>query len=49
MFRKMHEQDEMAKDKLAEGIEGFTKAMVQLEKLLSERLDKLETQPTISS
>lgn len=47
MFRKMHEQDEMAKDKLAEGIDGFTKAIVQLEKLLSERLDKLETQPTM--
>ena len=42
-FRKMHEQDEMAKDKLAEGIEGFTKAMVQLEKLLKERLDKMQT------
>jgi transaldolase len=47
-FRKMHEQDEMAKDKLAEGIDGFTKAMVQLEKLLKERLDKLQTQPTMA-
>jgi transaldolase len=37
-FRKMHEQDPMAKDKLAEGIEGFTKALVGLEKQLAERL-----------
>jgi transaldolase len=37
-FRKMHEADRMAHDKLAEGIEGFTKAMVGLEKLLGERL-----------
>ena len=31
-FRKMHEEDKMAKDKLDEGIEGFTKAIVELEK-----------------
>jgi transaldolase len=37
-FRKMHAADRMANDKLAEGIEGFTKAMVGLEKLLGERL-----------
>ncbi len=37
-FRRMHEEDRMAKDKLAEGIDGFTKAMVGLEKLLGERL-----------
>jgi transaldolase len=37
-FRKMHEADRMANDKLAEGIEGFTKAMIGLEKLLGERL-----------
>jgi transaldolase len=36
-FRKMHEEDRMAKDKLAEGIEGFSKALVSLEKLLTER------------
>lgn len=40
-FREMHEQDRMAKDKLAEGIEGFTKAIVSLEKKLAERLDKV--------
>jgi transaldolase len=40
-FRRMHEQDKMAKDKLAEGIEGFSKALVSLEKLLGERLAAL--------
>jgi len=38
-FRAMHEKDEMARDKLHEGIEGFSKALVALEKLLGERLD----------
>jgi len=37
-FRKMHAEDKMATDKLQEGIEGFTKAMIALEKLLGERL-----------
>lgn len=37
-FRKMHAADTMASDKLAEGIEGFTKATVSLEKFLGERL-----------
>jgi transaldolase len=32
----------MAKEKLAEGIEGFTKALETLEKLLSDRLAALE-------
>ena len=33
--------DQMANDKLAEGIAGFSKALVALEKLLAERLDAL--------
>ena len=37
-FRQMHEQDRMAREKLAEGIEGFTKAQVLLEKMLLERM-----------
>ncbi len=41
VFREMHEVDKMAKDKLAEGIDGFSKALVALEKLLGERLAKL--------
>ncbi len=40
-FRKMHDADKMASDKLAEGIAGFTKAIEQLEKFLGERLDAL--------
>ena len=40
-FRKMHAADKMASDKLEEGIQGFTKAIVTLEKLLGDRLDAL--------
>ena len=40
-FREMHEADRMANDKLAEGIEGFSKALVQAEKMLGEKLDAL--------
>jgi transaldolase len=36
-FRAAHEADRMANDKLAEGIAGFSKAIVALEKLLGER------------
>jgi transaldolase len=41
-FEKMHEADRMAHDKLSEGIDGFSKALVQLEQLLSKRLNELE-------
>lgn len=37
-FRGAHEADVMASEKLDEGITGFTKAIVALEKLLTERL-----------
>ncbi len=40
-FRKMHEVDKMAKEKLDEGIQGFSKAIVALEKLLEERYDAM--------
>jgi len=40
-FRKMHEADDMAKFKLQEGIDGFTKSLIELEKQLGERLQKL--------
>jgi transaldolase len=43
-FRKMHEADPMAKEKLAEGIAGFSKALVALEKQLGERLEALSGQ-----
>ncbi len=41
-FDRMHAENRMATDKLSEGIEGFTKALVSLEELLADRLAKLE-------
>jgi transaldolase len=41
IFEKMHAEDRMAHDKLKEGIEGFTEALVKLEKLLADRLAKM--------
>lgn len=38
-FRKLHDADKMAKEKLDEGIQGFSKAIIALEKLLEERYD----------
>lgn len=40
-FVAMHAADRMASEKLAEGIEGFSKALVALEKLLAERLETM--------
>ena len=41
-FDRMHQENRMANEKLAEGIDGFTKALETLEKLLSDRLANLE-------
>ncbi len=41
-FEKMHAENQMATDKLAEGIDGFSKALVTLEELLADRLANLE-------
>jgi len=41
-FDKMHEENRMASDKLSEGIEGFSKALETLEKLLADRLAEIE-------
>ena len=41
-FERMHAENRMANEKLAEGIDGFTKALETLEKLLSDRLASLE-------
>jgi len=41
-FDAMHKENRMASDKLAEGIEGFEKALVTLEELLADRLAALE-------
>jgi len=41
-FDAMHAEDRMATDKLAEGIQGFEKALVTLEELLADRLAAVE-------
>jgi transaldolase len=41
-FDAMHAKDRMATDKLKEGIEGFSSALVKLEQLLAKRLAELE-------
>ncbi len=41
-FKKMHAEDRMAHDKLKEGIEGFSKALEDLEALLAKRLTEIE-------
>ena len=41
-FRKAHDADPMAKDKLDEGIAGFSKAIGALEKLLGERYQAMK-------
>jgi transaldolase len=41
-FEAMHAENRMATDKLAEGIDGFAKALVTLEDLLAARLATLE-------
>ena len=41
MFEKMHADDRMAHDKLKEGIEGFSKALEELEQLLEKRLAEM--------
>jgi transaldolase len=37
----MHQENRMAHDKLKEGIEGFSKALENLEQLLAKRLAEL--------
>jgi transaldolase len=40
-FEKMHAADRMAHDKLQEGIEGFSKALEELETMLEKRLSEI--------
>jgi transaldolase len=42
VFEAMHASDRMAHDKLKEGIEGFSAALVKLESLLAKRLAEIE-------
>ncbi len=41
-FDQMHAENRMANEKLSEGIDGFSKALETLEKLLADRLAELE-------
>jgi len=44
----MHAADRMASEKLDEGIRGFTKALEALEKLLADRLARLDGEAVIN-
>ncbi len=48
-FERMHAADRMATDKLKEGIEGFSAALVKLESLLAARLAELESRVTATA
>jgi transaldolase len=45
-FDKMHAEDRMATDKLKEGIDGFSKAIVDLEVILEKRLSEISEPAT---
>jgi len=47
-FDKMHAEDRMATDKLKEGIDGFSKAIVDLEVLLEKRLSEIAEPATVA-
>jgi len=46
-FEKMHAEDRMAHDKLKEGIEGFSKALEDLEQLLAKRVSEIGQQQVV--
>jgi len=48
-FDRLHAQDRMATDKLKEGIEGFSAALVKLETMLAKRLAELEARVTTNA
>jgi transaldolase len=48
-FDKMHAADRMAHDKLKEGIEGFSKALEELEQLLAKRLSEISEKQTVGA
>jgi transaldolase len=48
-FDKMHTADRMAHDKLSEGIEGFSKALEELEQLLAKRLSEISEKQTVGA
>lgn len=48
-FENMHAEDRMAHDKLKEGIEGFSKALEDLEKLLEKRLSEISEKQAVGA
>jgi transaldolase len=48
-FEKMHAADRMAHDKLKEGIEGFSKALEDLEELLAKRLGEISEKQSVGT
>ncbi len=48
-FDRMHAADRKAHDKLKEGIEGFSKALEDLEKLLAKRLSEISEKQTVGA
>ena len=48
-FERMHTADRMAHDKLKEGIEGFSKALEDLEKLLVKRLAEIGEKKSVGA
>jgi len=49
IFEKMHAENRMASEKLAEGIKGFTKSLESLELFLEKRLAQLESGVKVGS
>jgi transaldolase len=49
IFDKMHAADRMASDKLSEGIQGFSKALEDLEKLLEKRLSEISEKQAVGA
>jgi transaldolase len=47
-FERMHKENRMASEKLEEGISGFTKALISLEKVLAKRLAYLDGEAILS-
>jgi len=48
-FEKMHAEDRMAHDKLKEGIQGFSKALEELEQLLAKRVSEISEKQTVNA
>ena len=49
IFEDMHKADRMAHDKLKEGIEGFSEALENLEKMLAKRLTEIGDEKTVAA